>query len=147
MKKHLILKRIKKTLRPIKKGDIVITTSPLSTYFIKQLIKFPITLKQQKTTKNKKAKIILEHTLDDECNWFLDQIINKKKPKLKNNKNEIKIFKYVEESEIKKLAKRLNIKFKPNKKNKQIEKIIEKFQKKYSQTKFSIGKTLELIQS
>tara|TARA_B100002003_G_C13848718_1_gene416130 strand:- start:144 stop:587 length:444 start_codon:yes stop_codon:yes gene_type:complete len=146
MEKHEFNKRIEKRIRKdirinqfFKKDDKIYVNDKLSKFLIEKIIG---TLPKTYTTKEKANKIIIKHTLDDECNNFLNKILfNKKEAKIKG----IKLLRTITDKEALLFAKYNNIKFIPNKKNKEIKNILDKLENQYPQTRFSLLKSIESL--
>ena len=72
-----IEKRVRKDIRInqfFKKDDKIYVNDKLSKFLIEKIIG---TLPKTYTTKEKANKIVVKHTLDDECNNFLNKVKNK----------------------------------------------------------------------
>lgn len=149
---EILTNRIKKELRKnylFKKGEKVLVFGKLTEIFLKKAVEgLPLAVKTDKNyTKDmfdKKFfydKIIIPWTADDESELFYEEI-TKPRLNLKNigqNNKIIKLFKPILDEELVKAAKILKIKFKPKKRNKELEKI----QKKFSSAKFGLVKSAE----
>lgn len=154
-KKHfleVIEKRVRKDIRINKvfaKNDIIICSGEISFFLLKSILnKIPVNIilknktklenpeKKPKSKSLVKNKIIVEKTADDYCCDFFEHIINKNKI----NKKEISIIRTLLDKEVEIFAKFNNLKFKPNKKNNEILKIIEEFDKLNPNARFAVFK-------
>ena len=68
-------------------------------------------------------------------------LFNKKEPKVKG----IKLLRTITDKEALLFAKHNNIKFTPNKKNKRIKEILDKLERLYPQTRFSLSKSVKAL--
>ena len=117
-------------------------------YFVEQIAsKKPIKLffrakeDEEFIRKNKINKIVANWTLDDEVTSFLEGVFLNKKRKL--GKRYINLLTTITDKEAKLFAKLKKIKFKPNKKNKDIMELIEELSKKHTHAKFSLMKNIK----
>jgi hypothetical protein len=135
-----IEKRVRKEIRLNKlfnKDDKIYVKDKLSRFLIDKIIG---TLPKKFVSSAKKAnKVVIKHTLDDECNAFLEGLFyNKKSKKIKD----IKLLRSVTDKEAILFAKYNGIKFVPNKKNKKIKEILDELERSYPQTRFSLSKSI-----
>ena len=147
---RLIEKRIRKYSRINKcfsNKDRILVIGDLSRYFVENIVgKRPVKLffraKEDESfiKKNKINKIAPNQTLDDEVNSFLEDVFNKKKRKIE--KKHISLLANITDKEAKLFAKLRKIKFKPNKKNKDIMKLLKELTKKHTHAKFSLMKNI-----
>ncbi len=126
----MINHRIKKDLRKgscLSMNDRVLVHGKLAEFFLKKAVEnLPIIIKQA-SEKHQKGfnKAVIQWSSDDEANLFLDELTCKNPvfEKLGCNDKIIKIFRTISDKELEKAAKILKIKFKPNKKSIEFEKI------------------------
>ncbi len=142
---RLIEKRIRKYTRLNKifrPNDRVLVIGDLSKYFVKSITKgLPIKIFSRK---NKKAnKIVVIWTADDEANLFLEELFLGKK--IKQDKKQVKLLRVITDKEAKLFAKIKKLKFKENKKNKDIQRFIDELEKKDPGAKFRLVKNQELL--
>tara|TARA_B100001971_G_C18122316_1_gene500135 strand:+ start:277 stop:834 length:558 start_codon:yes stop_codon:yes gene_type:complete len=150
-------KRIRKYVRVNKifrKGDNVLVSDELSNYLIKSITKdLPIKIyfKKNINTKNiinknklnKKDKIVIPWTLDDEINSFLENLLfNKKNKGVKG----VKLLKPVTDDEAKVFAKIKGLSFKENKKGEEVYGFLKVLGDKYPDIKFSLLKSVGVLE-
>ena len=142
---HVIEKRIRKHIRInslFRSGDVVVTNNNLCFYLLKKIIKNP-RVKIVKKSSQKKAKIVIPWTTDDEIADFLENLfVNKKRKKTK----EIKLLIRITDKEAILFAKNKNINYSPRKKKKQILHMLDKMEKKYPETRFSLLKSVDELE-
>jgi len=149
---RLIEKRIRKNTRLNKifrRGDKVLVLGELNKYFVKSIIKdLPVELyfraKEDKkfVKKNKINKIIRQYTIDDEVNLFLENLFLGKRMKAKKS---ISLLNVITDKEAKLFARINRLKFKENKKNKDIQNLLDEMEKKDPGAKFRLLKNMELL--
>lgn len=160
---QIIEKRVRKEIRQgnlLSKNDKVLILddnserSALTKYLLKSIISDPtISVKIKKISaydenknynqKNKFDKVAIPWVLEDEAKNYIKFFLENKKTKIMHEGDIIKPLIGVLEREAAAFAKIKNIKFKKSEKTKDdIEKMIEKMDKKYPGTKFSILKTI-----
>ncbi len=138
-----IEKRVRKDIRTNKlfrKNDKIYVKDKLSRLLIDKIIG---TLPKTFTNSPEKAnKVVVKQTLDDECNDFLEKTFyNQKKKPVKG----VRLLRTLTDKESLLFAKYNNVEFKPNKKNKKIKEILDKLEKSYPQTRFSLAKSIESL--
>jgi len=153
------LRRYVRLNKFFKKNDKILIIDNLSFYLVKKIIKdlplkiffkkIPISSLNNKKIKNyiknnKINKIVIPWTLDDEISLFLENIFLSKKTKIK--KNYVKLLRTLTDNELKLFAKFKNIKFKENKKNKDIKKFLDKLEYKHPEIKFSLLKSINQLE-
>ncbi len=142
---RIIEKRIRRYARINKlfrKNQKILVKGALNRYFVSRIIK---NLKckiyyQQARGVN---KIVIPWTLDDEINLFLNEFLTGKKTK--QNPKHIKLLKVITDKEAARFAKLNKLRFVPNKKNKDVQKFIEKMTERYSDTKYKLYKSSEVL--
>jgi hypothetical protein len=151
----IIEKRVRKRIRLNKlfrKGDRILITDKLSLFLVKNIIKdLPVKLFFKKTDdinnksikkfieKNKIKKLVVKWTLDDELYVYLRNIFfgeRRKGPK------QITVLKGLTDSEAIMFSKINKIQFKPNKKDKEIEGMFDRLEKKYPEIRYSLSKSI-----
>jgi isochorismate hydrolase len=139
--------RINKLFRP---KDKILVIGDLNKYFVESIAKnLPMKLffraKEDKglIKKNKINKIIIQWTADDEDNLFLESLFLGKK--IKTDKKHISLLKVVTDNESKLFAKIKKLKFKENKKNNDIQKLMDDLERKDPGAKFRLLKNQELL--
>ena len=141
----LIEKRIRKNVRinrVFKKNDKILVVGDLCCYLVKRIIK-NLPVKITRTNRIKKLrgyKAVAPSTLDDEINHFLESIFLNKKIK---EAGYIKLLKNITDEEAALFAKFKGIAFKPNRKNKEVQEMLDKLSEKYPGIKFSLLKSSE----
>ncbi|MBW2980918.1 hypothetical protein KY360_05875 [Candidatus Woesearchaeota archaeon] len=139
----IIEKRIRKRIRLNKlfrKGDRILTEDKLSFYLIKKIIKdLPVKMFLKKPASAKVNKTVIKYTLDDKLSDFLENILFGKKPK---KPKQISILDVITDNEAVLFAKINNIRFKPNKKHKDIVTLLGRLEKKYPGIRFSLSKSI-----
>lgn len=162
----IIEKRIRKNLRKnydVKKNNKLLVFDDLTEYLIKKIIKTPVQLiKKSKTffrikeindifgnkklnnflKKNRIKYPVLPWTLDHETCFFIKDMFNNKKPK--ELKGCIKLLKYILEDEVIEFCKFRKIKYKRMKETRE-KKLLDSLGEKYSETKFSLLKSIEKL--
>ena len=151
---RLIEKRIRKYSRVNKcfnTKDRILVIGDLAGYFVGNIVgKRPVKLffraKEDKgfVKKNKISKIVPNWTLDDEATDFLEEVFDKKKRK--TEKKHVNLLANITDVEAKLFAKLKKIKFKPNKKNKDVIKLIEELTKKHTHARFSLMKNIRALE-
>jgi len=140
---RIIEKRVRKDIRInklFKKNDKIYVKDKLSKFLIDKIIG---TLPKKFVNDPKKAnKIVVKYTLEDRCNDFLEKFMFNKKVKPVKG---IKLLRTITDKEAILFAKHHNIKFTPNKKNKKIKEILDKLERLYPQTRFSLFKSIEAV--
>ena len=142
---RIIEKRIRKHARMNKlfrKNDKILVKGQLNKYLVPKIIKDLPCKIYYKQTKGIN-KIVIPWTLDDEVNLFLKELFTGKK--IKQNPKHIKLLKIITDKEAARFAKIKNLKFKPNKKDKPIQHLINKMTEHYSDTKYKLYKSIELL--
>jgi hypothetical protein len=136
-----IEKRVRKDIRInklFKKDDKIYVSDKLSKLLIDKILG---NLPKKYVSKSQANKTVVKHTLDDECNNFLEGLMFNKKKQVKG----IKLLRTVTDKEAMLFAKYYGISFKPDKKNKKIKEILNKLENLYPQTRFSLLKSLESL--
>jgi hypothetical protein len=143
----VIEKRIRKYARLnrlFRKNDRILVKGSLEKYLVPRIIQdLPCKIYYQKPKNVRIDKIVVPWTLDDEINLFLKQYFTKKKAK--QNKKHIKLLKPITDQEAARFAKLKKLSFKPNKKDKEIQKFIDKMTEHYQDTKYKLYKSIELL--
>ena len=139
---RLIEKRIRKYTRLNKifrPKDKILVKGRLSRYFIESITKnLPI-----KIVNKKSNKVVVDWTADDEANLFLEELFLGKKNK--QDKKQVKLLKVITDKEAKLFAKIKKLKFKENKKNKDIQKFIDELEKKDLGAKYRLLKNFDML--
>ncbi|MBW2984168.1 hypothetical protein KY361_03580 [Candidatus Woesearchaeota archaeon] len=139
---RIIEKRIRKRIRLNKlfrKGDRILIADELSFYLIKKIIKeLPVKL-FLRTSADKTNKKAVKWTLDDELSAFLENIFFGKK---RSKPKQISILDVITDNEAVMFSKINNIKFEPNKKDKNITNILNRLEKKYPEIRFSLSRSI-----
>lgn len=153
LRKHIRLNKL------FKKNDRILIIDNLSFYLVKKIIKdlpvkiffkeIPVNSLNNKKIKdyirnNKINRIVIPWTLDDEISLFLENIFLNKKTRIK--KDYIKLLKTVTDKEIILFARLKNIKFRENKKNKEIKEFLDKLEYKHPETKFSLLRSINQLE-
>ena len=137
----MIEKRVRKHSRINKlfsKGDKIFV-SGLAKYFVKSILsKMPVEI----VSKKKANKIVVSWSMDDEANEFISALFNNKKVK-KNN--DIKLLKVLSDKELLLFAKIKGLKFKANKKNKDVQKFLDDVEKKHGNIKYNLLKNIDSL--
>ena len=150
---RLIEKRIRKNARLNKifrKGDKILVLGELNKYFVKSIIKdLPVEMyfkmKEDKefTKKKKINKIIRQETIDDKINLFLEKLFLGKN--IKSRKKTISLLNVITDKEAKLFAKIKKLRFKENKKNKDIQNLLDDLEKKDPGAKFRLLKNAYML--
>jgi tRNA(Ile)-lysidine synthase TilS/MesJ len=139
----IIEKRIRKRIRLNKlfrKGDRILVSDKLSFYLVKKIIKdLPVKLFLEKSKKIKVNKLVVKWTLDDKLLDFLESLFFGKKTR---KPKQISILDVISDDEAVMFSKINNIKFKPNKKDKNIVGLLNSLEKKYPEMRFSLSKSV-----
>jgi len=139
-----IEKRIRRYVRLnriFSKNDRIYVKDDLCRYIVKSIIK---DLPVRYTSRKKANKIVVKYTADDVCVEFLKWLFGNEKPK-KWKKEEVRILLPVTDEEMKIFSKIKGIKFKPNKKDREIAKFLYSMQKRYPETIISLSKSAREI--
>ena len=152
---RLIEKRIRKYTRLNKifrPKDRVLVLGDLNKYFAGSIVKnLPIKLffraKENKefVRKNKINKVIRQETIDDQVNLFLENLFTGRS--MKSSKSSISLLKVITDKEAKLFAKIKKLKFKENKKNKDVQKLIGELEKKDPSAKYRILKNIDILKT
>ena len=151
-----IEKRIRKDIRInslFKKGDKIYVKDKLCRFLIDKIIG---DLPKIYTKDLKKAnKIVIKYTLDDKCGEFLEELFynhncnhkngSQAQKKKKKSKKTIEILRTITDKEAIEFAKNNKMLFRPNKKNKKIQEILDDLEKSYPQTRFSLAKSIQAL--
>lgn len=147
---RLIEKRVRKRARLGRffgSKDNVLAVGEVSGYFLRVIagnrpmkLFFSSRLNDSFVKKNKINKIVVDWTLDDEINAFLEEILNCKKRK---NDKKIKLIANITDKEALLFAKLKGLKFKPNVKNKDITQLVERLVEKHTHAKYSMLVNIE----
>ncbi|MBR9691171.1 hypothetical protein GOV06_00120 [Candidatus Woesearchaeota archaeon] len=141
----LIEKRVRKYSRInklFKKNDRILVLGNVSRYFLESMLKgLPVKLFFRKNNVN---KVVVEWTMDDEVNEFMKALFLGKKMK-KAKKNEIKLLKVLTDDEVKKFAKIKKLKFKVNKRDKDVQKFLDNVEKKHPNIKYNLLKNINVL--
>jgi hypothetical protein len=150
---RLIEKRIRKYTRLNKifrPNDRVLIIGDLSKYFVESIAKdMPIKVfslakfDKNFVKKNNINKIIVEWTVDDEDNLFLKDLFLGQG--MKSMKSSISLLSVITDKEAKLFAKIKKLKFKENKKNKDVQKFLDDMEKKDPGAKFRLLKNREFL--
>lgn len=145
-------KRIRKFVRMNKvfrKDDIVLVIGDVNKELVKRIIgKRPLNVyfksKEDKEfiKKNKINKVIVEWTLDDEANCFLLELFRRKKQK-RLDKDHVKFLVDMTDEDVIEFARINRLKFKPNKKDKDVMKLVNELQKEHPSAKYTLIKNIE----
>ncbi|MBW2966089.1 hypothetical protein KY342_03220 [Candidatus Woesearchaeota archaeon] len=153
---RLIEKRVRKNARLNKifrRGDKVLVLGSVNKYFVKSIVKdLPIELyfkaREDKEFVRKKRinKIIRQETIDDQVNLFLEKLFSNKSMKSKlSNKSNISLLGVVTDKEAKLFAQIKELRFKENKKNKDVQIILDDMENKDPGAKFRLLKNMALL--
>ena len=139
----LIEKRARKYIRISKffrKNDKLLIVGDLCFYLVQSIIKgLPVKIVKISKIKNIKGyKTVIPWTLDDEVNSFLGSVFSNKKTK---ENDCIKLLKTITDEEAALFARFKNIKFTPNKKNKDIQEMLDRLEERYPGSKFGLLKS------
>jgi len=142
---RLIEKRIRKYTRLnkiFKPEDKILIKGDLSKYFVESITKdLPVKIF---SNKNKKSnKIAIDWTADDEANLFLEELFLGKKAKVE--KRYIRLLRVITDKEAELFSKIKKLKFKRNKKNKDIQKLIDDMEKKDPGAKYRLLKNFDML--
>ena len=132
----LFEKRIRKQTRLDKSfnaEDRIFVVGDVAKHLVKSITK---NMDVKFVSKNYDKKVI-EWTLDDELNQFVKEMFQGKKHE-KEDKKHIKILKNVIDEEVKLFAKIKELKFKPNKKDKTIQKFLDSVQARFPNAKYNL---------
>jgi hypothetical protein len=150
----LFEKRIRKQTRldqSFKPRDRILAIGQIANYLTKSITKNMNVKIFQKNKidsnfikKNKINKIVIEYTLDDELNQYIKGIFEKKK-EAKKDKKYIKILKNVTDNDVLLFAKINKLKFKPNKKDKNIQEFLNSIQAKFPNAKYTLLKNINKL--
>ena len=136
----LIEKRVRKYARLNKifsKGDKIFA-SGIAKYFVESF-DMPVEF----VSKNKANKIVVSWSMDDEANEFVSALF--KGGKVKKSKA-VKLLKVVTDKELKIFAKIKKLKFKANKKDKDVQKFLDNVEKKHGNIKYNLLKNIESLE-
>jgi len=149
---RLIEKRVRKNARLneiFKKGDKILVVGELNKYFTKSIVKgLPVELffkaKEDKDfiKKEKINKVLRQETIDDNINLFLENLFLGKRMIKKHNLNLLDV---ITDKEAELFAKIKGLRFKANKKNKDIQLILDEMEKKDQGAKFRLFKNMGLL--
>jgi hypothetical protein len=143
----VIEKRVRKYARLnrlFRKNDRILVKGSLEKYLVPRIIQdLPCRIYYQKPKNVRIDKIVVPWTLDDEINLFLKQYFTGKKTK--QNPKQIKLLKPITDKEAARFAKAKKLSFKPNKKDREIQKFINKMTEHYSDTKYKLYKSTGLM--
>jgi hypothetical protein len=146
---NVIEKRIRRYTRLNKvfsKGDRIIAVGELNQYLIPHIIKgLPVEIESRKTApvKDSNAKVVVNWTLDDETCAFLEQLLTGKKREMRHQS----ILKTVTDKELLLFAGFNKLRFKPNRKNSEVQRILDTLEAKHPETKFSLMKSMEHLRN
>ena len=151
---RLIEKRIRKYTRLnqiFRPKDRILVIGDLNKYFVKSIIKnLPIEIfyraKEDKEFIKKKKinKVIAEWTIDDQVNRFLENLFLGNKS-IKSRKSNISLLAVITDDEAKLFAKINRLRFKENKKNKDVQKFLDDMEKQDSGAKFRLLKNFDML--
>jgi len=149
---RLIEKRIRKNARVnklFKKNDKILVIGELNKFFVKSILKdLPVELffrkKEDKKFVEEKNinKIVIRWTMDDENNRFMKALFDDEEYKERSEKY-VKLLNVATDGELKKFAKFKNIEFKPNKKNKDVQKFLDEVAEKHPNIKYNLIRNIE----
>ncbi|MBW2996390.1 hypothetical protein KY332_03760 [Candidatus Woesearchaeota archaeon] len=136
----LIEKRVRKYARVnklFKKNDRLIVKGAVNRYFVKSMLKgLPVKFVRDR------GKKVVEWTMDDEVNEFVKALfLNKKVKKSKD----IRLLKVVTDKEIERFARIKKLKFKPNPKDKDVQKFLDNVEKKHPNIKYNLLKNIDML--
>ena len=135
----LLEKRIRKYARInkfFKKNDKLLVKGDMNKYLIKSM-NLPV-----KFAKKNYNKIVMEWSLDDSINEFMGSLFNDKKIG-KVSKKEIRLLECATDQEIILFAKIKKLKFKANKKNKDVQKFLEEVNERHTGAKFGLLRNIK----
>ncbi|MEE9525333.1 MAG: hypothetical protein V3V78_01880, partial [Candidatus Woesearchaeota archaeon] len=120
-----------------KKNDKLIVRGAVNKYFVESMLGgLPIKIYSKKV---KGGKEIIEWTMDDETTEFVKAVfLNKKVGKSKG----IKLLKVLTDTEVEKFAKIKKLKFKANKKDKDVQKFLDDIEEKHPNIKYNLVKNI-----
>jgi hypothetical protein len=147
---RIIEKRIRKYVRVnecFSNNDKVLVVGDLAKFFVESIVgerplKLYFSNKEDKELikKNNINKIAKTWTMDDEDNKFLESVFSDKSRKIDNKY--VKMLTSITDEEASIFAKFKGIKFKPNKKNKDVMELMEELSKKHVHAKYSLIKNI-----
>lgn len=143
-----IEKRVKKDIRQnnlIEKGKILLAKDPITVHFIKNVLNVPVKI----VGSGRHDKEILLWTMDDEILYFFTNMFKGKMRKESIQKNSIRLFRTVKDSELEAYAKLKGIRFSRKRagQEKRILEELDKIEGKHKETRFSLIKSIEEISS
>lgn len=138
-------KRIRREIRmnaPIQKDETLIITEPLCETVIREIIQsMPVTITRDVHARGKR---VLSWTLDDEIHHFLSRFLSGEESTGLGHGNNIKLFLPIREKELEAFARAKGFSYAPKPKDK-LRELVDKFEAKYPETKFSLAKSVEEI--
>jgi len=135
-------RKAKQALTKIKPKTII-KANQLAQHLLKRILK---DLPLKFTVKGRSNLIVSEKTMDDLIVEFLEFFFyNKDFPKQKDN--EIFLYEKITDQELEYYARKNNLKFKPNKKDKKISELIENLARKYPDTKYGLLSSFKKLQN
>ena len=152
---RLIEKRIRKHTRLNKifrPNDRVLVIGELNKYFVRSIAKnlpikifYRVKMDKNFVKKNKINKIIIEWTADDQDNLFLESLFSGQG--MKSMKSSTSLLSVITDKEAKLFAKIEKLKFKENKKNKDIQRFLDDMGKKDPGAKFRLLKNRNFLKN
>ncbi|MBD3354513.1 hypothetical protein GF361_00850 [Candidatus Woesearchaeota archaeon] len=149
---RLLEKRIRKHARVNKlfsKDDRILVTGDVNKYLVKSILKdLPVKLffkrkEDKKFIKEKNInKVVVEWTMDDENNRFMKGIFNDESYE-KMPEKYVKLLIAVTDDEIKKFAEIKKLDFKENKKDKDVQGLLDKVEKKHPNIKYNLLRNIK----
>lgn len=138
--------RLKKVFQP---GDRILVIGDVNRYLAERIVgRLPVKLffrarlSKEFVKKNGINKILIEWSLDDGANEFLLGLFRGKKVR-KLGKGHVKLLKVVTDKEIELFAKLEKLRFKPNKKDPFVQKLLDELQKKHPSIRYTLLKNIE----
>jgi hypothetical protein len=144
--------RLNKIFRP---NDRVLVIGELNKYLVKSIAKglpikifYRVKIDKNFVKKNKINKVIIEWTADDRDNLFLESLFSRQSMKnILNKKSSISLLCVITDKEAKLFAKIKKLKFKENKKNKDVQRFLDDMEKKDPGIKFRLLKNRNFLKS
>ena len=125
-----------------KKNDKIVVKGAVNKYLINSMLKgLPVKVYSKKV---RGAKEVIEWTMDDEANEFVKALFEGKKGR---KSNAIKLLKVLTDVEVERFAKIKKLKFKANKKDKDVQKFLDNVEAKHPNIKYNLLKNIGTLKA
>jgi hypothetical protein len=143
---EVIEKRIRKHARLntlFKKGDSIVVIGRLNQYLVPRIVKgLPLTItNRQRPPARTSSKVFGTWTLDDEVCSYLEELLTgrTRRPAFHS------ILKRTTDEELKLFAKYRKLEFTANRKNPEVQRMLDTLEKRHPETRFSLMKSIEAL--